>query len=97
MEKFINEEEMTPEEIRSALRGHHAITGRPVLNGTAFKNKGVQPLLDAVVAYMPSRSTSAHRGPHRKGDEVISREPRQRRALQRPSRSRSCPTPTSAS
>ena len=55
MEKFINEEELTPEEIRSALRYatlHHGVV--PVLNGTAFKNKGVQPLLDAVCFYMPS-------------------------------------------
>jgi len=55
MEKFINEEELTPEELRAALREatlHHGVV--PVLNGTAFKNKGVQPLLDAVCFYMPS-------------------------------------------
>ncbi|MEZ5382065.1 MAG: elongation factor G [Microthrixaceae bacterium] len=55
MEKFINEEELSPEELRAALREatlHHGVV--PVLNGTAFKNKGVQPLLDAVCFYMPS-------------------------------------------
>ena len=55
MEKFINEEELSPVEIRAALRDatlNHGVV--PVLNGTAFKNKGVQPLLDAVCFYMPS-------------------------------------------
>ncbi|MBK9559249.1 MAG: elongation factor G [Candidatus Microthrix sp.] len=55
MEKFINEEELSPVEIRAALREatlNHGVV--PVLNGTAFKNKGVQPLLDAVCFYMPS-------------------------------------------
>jgi len=55
MEKFLMEEELTPEEIRAAIRNaciHHGVV--PVLNGTAFKNKGVQPLLDAVCWYMPS-------------------------------------------
>jgi len=54
-EKFLMEEEITPEEIRAALRDatiNHGVV--PVLNGTAFKNKGVQPLLDAVCFYMPS-------------------------------------------
>ena len=43
------------DELKSSIR-HGAITGEivPVLMGTAFKNKGVQPLLDAVVDYMPS-------------------------------------------
>jgi elongation factor G len=55
MEKFINEEELSPAELRAALREatlNHGLV--PVLNGTAFKNKGVQPLLDAVCFYMPS-------------------------------------------
>ena len=55
MEKFLMEEEITPDEVRAAIRNaciHHSVV--PVLNGTAFKNKGVQPLLDAVCWYMPS-------------------------------------------
>jgi elongation factor G len=55
MEKYLEEEEITADELRSAIRNatiHHGVV--PVLNGTAFKNKGVQPLLDAVCWYMPS-------------------------------------------
>ncbi len=55
MERYLTEKELTPAEIRSVIR-----TGTinrdfvPVMLGTAFKNKGVQPLLDGVVAYLPS-------------------------------------------
>ena len=55
MEKYFGGEEITKEEIKKALRvATIAGTVVPVLCGTAFKNKGIQPLLDAVVAYMPS-------------------------------------------
>ncbi|MFM7069018.1 MAG: elongation factor G, partial [Actinomycetes bacterium] len=53
--KYLEGEEISPEEIRAALREatiNHGVV--PILNGTAFKNKGVQPLLDAVCWYMPS-------------------------------------------
>ncbi len=55
LEKYVGEEEITAADLRSAIRTA-TIAGDviPVLNGTAFKNKGVQPLLDAVVAYLPS-------------------------------------------
>ena len=55
MEKYFGGEEITEEEIKKALRTA-TIEGTvvPVLCGTAFKNKGIQPLLDAIVAYMPS-------------------------------------------
>ena len=55
MEKYFGGEEITEEEIKKAIRTA-TISGVivPVLCGTAFKNKGIQPLLDAVVAYMPS-------------------------------------------
>src|SRR5512133_1835208 len=52
---LLDEESVTPEMIRRALRKgtlENKIT--PVLLGSAFKNKGVQPLLDAVVDYLPS-------------------------------------------
>jgi elongation factor G len=55
MEKFIGEETITAEDLRSALR-HGTIASEivPVLCGSAFKNKGVQPMLDAVVDFLPA-------------------------------------------
>ena len=55
MEKYLGGEELTEDEIKKCIR-KGAITGQfvPVLCGTAFKNKGVQPLLDAVIDYLPS-------------------------------------------
>ena len=55
MEKFLEGEDISEDEIRSALR--QAVINSaavPVLCGSAFKNKGVQRLLDAIVAYLPS-------------------------------------------
>ena len=55
MEKFLGGEELTEEEIISALRaGTLACSLTPVLCGTSYRNKGVQPLLDAILAYLPS-------------------------------------------
>jgi len=64
LEKYLHGEELTEEEIKGALRKRvissvHAKDGAeaafvPVICGSAFKNKGVQPLLDAVVDYLPS-------------------------------------------
>jgi elongation factor G len=55
MEKFLNGEQVSPEEIIAALRkGTVEMKLTPVLCGTAFKNKGVQQLLDAIVDYLPS-------------------------------------------
>lgn len=55
MDKFLNGEEVTAEEIRAALRkGAIEMKITPVICGTAFKNKGVQHLLDAIVDYLPS-------------------------------------------
>jgi elongation factor G len=56
METYLmDEEQVAPESIRRALRaGTLASAITPVLCGSAFKNKGVQPLLDAVVDYLPS-------------------------------------------
>jgi elongation factor G len=52
---LLDEASVTPEMIRRALRkATLAIAVTPVLCGSAFKNKGVQPLLDAVVDYLPS-------------------------------------------
>ena len=55
LEKYLEDLEITPDEIRAAIRrGTLDRVFTPVLCGSAFKNKGVQPLLDAVVAYLPS-------------------------------------------
>ena len=55
MEKFFADEEISAQEIKSALRVA-TIQGLvvPVACGTAFRNKGIQPLLDAITEYMPS-------------------------------------------
>jgi elongation factor G len=54
-EKFINGETLTEDEIRAGLRkATIALKIFPVICGTAFKNKGVQTMLDAVVDYLPS-------------------------------------------
>ena len=55
MDKYLNDQEIAPGEIRAALRkATIALNLVPVLCGSAFKNKGVQPLLDAITAYLPS-------------------------------------------
>ena len=62
LEKYLHGEEITEDEIKAALRKrvNSSVRGRseaafvPVICGSAFKNKGVQPLLDAVVDFLPS-------------------------------------------
>ena len=55
MEKYLSEEPITADDLRRALRtATLAAAVVPVLCGSAFKNKGVQPMLDAVVEYLPS-------------------------------------------
>jgi len=55
MENFLNNQPVTAEAAYRALRqATISLQGVPVLCGSAFKNKGVQPLLDAVVDYLPS-------------------------------------------
>src|ERR671918_3067000 len=55
MEKYVEGGEPEAKELREALReATLAVEGTPVLCGSAFKNKGIQPLLDAVVDYLPS-------------------------------------------
>jgi elongation factor G len=55
MEKYLGGEELTNEEIKSAIRkGTTNVEFYPVVCGTAFKNKGVQLMLDAVIDYLPS-------------------------------------------
>ncbi len=55
MDKYLNSEPFTPDEIREGLRARILANEIvPVLCGSAFKNKGVQALLDAVIHYLPS-------------------------------------------
>jgi elongation factor G len=61
LEKYLHGQELTEEEIKAALRKrvNSSVRGSeaafvPVICGSAFKNKGVQPLLDAVVDFLPS-------------------------------------------
>ena len=54
MEKYLEEGELTIPEIKAGIR-QLVISGEafPVLCGSAFKNRGVQPMLDAVIEYLP--------------------------------------------
>lgn len=55
MEKYLEGEAISPTELREAIRRATInLSINPVLCGSAYKNKGVQPLLNAIVAYMPS-------------------------------------------
>ncbi len=55
MEKYLEGEELTTDEVKAAIRtGTLQFEFVPVLCGSAFKNKGVQPMLDAVVDYLPA-------------------------------------------
>ena len=66
MMKYLEGEELTEGEIKTGLRkGTIAVKFTPVLCGSSFKNKGVQPLLDAVIDYMPAPTdVPAIRGVH---------------------------------
>ena len=69
MEKYLAEEPITADDLRRALRtATLAAEVVPVLCGSAFKNKGVQPMLDAVIDYLPSPldlpPTEGHRPNH---------------------------------
>ncbi|MGH9084332.1 MAG: elongation factor G, partial [Acidimicrobiales bacterium] len=77
LEKYVGEEEITADDLRSAIRTG-TIAGEivPILNGTAFKNKGVQPLLDAIVDFLPSPvDLPPTKGMNVKGDEELERKP----------------------
>ena len=77
LEKYVTEEDITADDLRRALR--HATLENivvPVLTGSAFKNKGVQPLLDAIVSYLPSPlDLPPVEGSSVKGDDRLERKP----------------------
>jgi len=74
--KYLDDEEISADQLRKALR--EATLGLkvvPVLCGSAFKNKGVQPLLDAIVDYLPSPlDVAAVEGVHPKDGSVVVRK-----------------------
>jgi elongation factor G len=78
LEKYLGGEQISPEEIKAAIR-KLTISSEvyPVLCGSAFKNKGVQPMLDAVLDYLPSPLDVPAIQGHKVGDEetVIERHP----------------------
>jgi len=69
MEKYLEGEELTIAELKAGIRTLTiAGTVNPVLCGTAFKNKGVQPMLDAVIDYLPSPLDVPPTVGHKPGD-----------------------------
>ena len=73
MEKYLAGEVLSQEEIKAGIKaGCLAMTFIPMICGTSFKNKGVQPLLDAVVDYMPA-PTEVHaiKGEYEDGTECV--------------------------
>ena len=77
MEKVLEDEEVTVDELKAAIRaGVLANELNPVLVGSAYKNKGVQELLDAVVDYLPSPlDVPPVEGTDPKTGETVSRKP----------------------
>ena len=78
MEKYLGGEELTPEEIKAGIRKLTVSSELyPVMCGSAFKNRGVQPMLDAVVDYLPSPLDVPAMVGHKPGNEEVelTREP----------------------
>ena len=77
LEKYLSGEKITPELLIDALRaGTLALKITPVFCGTAFKNKGVQTLLDAVIDYLPSPvDVGSIEGESSENSETVEREP----------------------
>jgi len=76
MDKYLEGGEVSEDEIKAAIRtGTLAFDFVPILCGSAFKNKGVQPMLDAVIDFMPSPlDIPPAEGTNLKGDETVTRE-----------------------
>ena len=77
MERVLEEDDVTPDDVRRVIRKATISDGLvPVLLGSSFKNKGVQPLLDAVVDYLPSPlDTPPVHGLSLRGNEEVERKP----------------------
>ena len=85
MAKYVEGEEIGEEDLKASLRKSViAMKIFPVICGTAFKNKGVQPLLDAVVDFLPSPlDIPPVKGKNPDTGEEEIRKPRRQRALRR--------------
>jgi elongation factor G len=76
LERYLHDEPLTEADLKKVVRlgtlaGHFV----PVLTGSAFKNKGVQPMLDAVVDFLPSPlDIPPTEGTNLRGDEIVIRE-----------------------
>jgi len=77
MEKYFGGEELTKEEIQAAIRKMTiASEVYPVFCGTAYRNKGIEPILDAVVSYLPSPIDIGEvHGTSADGEEDLTRKP----------------------
>ena len=77
MEKYFGGEELTKEEIQAAIRKMTIASEiYPVFCGTAYRNKGIEPILDAVVAYLPSPLDIGEvHGTSVNGEEELTRKP----------------------
>ena len=77
MEKYFGGEELTKEEIQAAIRKMTIASEiYPVFCGTAYRNKGIEPILDAVVAYLPSPIDIGEvHGTSVDGEEDLTRKP----------------------
>ncbi len=77
LHKFLEGETISADELRSSLRKSTiSLKVFPVVVGTAFKNKGIQPLLDAVVDYLPSPIDAGEvKGVNPENGETITRKP----------------------
>jgi elongation factor G len=72
MEKYLGGEELTPEDLKAGIRKLTVNSVLyPVLCGSAFKNRGVQPMLDAVVDYLPSPLDVPPMVGHKPGNEDV--------------------------
>ena len=83
MEKYLEGQEISVDELRKAIRrGTIAMTMTAVITGSALKNKGVQQLLDAVVAYLPSpKDVEAIRGTNPETNEEKECHPNEEESL----------------